>query len=70
MAGANPVSETRFTLVVAVRYEGSSVMKVVMVTATQDQEKMDEACRLGACEYITKPLELDHLEQTVIKMLQ
>ncbi len=36
MAGAIPVSETRFTLVVAVRHEGSSVMKVVIVTAFPD----------------------------------
>lgn len=42
-------------------------IKVVMVTALGDQDKMDEACRLGACEYITKPLVLDHLEQTVEK---
>jgi DNA-binding NtrC family response regulator len=40
-------------------------LKVIMVTANEDQDKMDEACRLGACEYITKPLVLDHLERTV-----
>jgi len=40
-------------------------IKVIMVTANEDQDKMDEACRLGACEYITKPLVLDHLERTV-----
>jgi DNA-binding NtrC family response regulator len=39
--------------------------KVIMITALADQDKMDEACRLGACEYITKPLSLDHLERTV-----
>ena len=44
--------------------------KVVMVTALEDQDKMDEACRLGACEYITKPLMLDHLEQVVEKILK
>ena len=42
-------------------------MKVIMVTAMEDQDKMDEACRLGACEYITKPLDLDKLEQSVEK---
>ena len=41
--------------------------KVIMVTALEDQDKMDEACKLGACEYITKPLVLDHLEQAVEK---
>ena len=40
-------------------------IKVIMVTANEDQDKMDEACRLGACEYITKPLALDSLERTV-----
>jgi len=44
-------------------------LKVIMVTALADQDKMDEACRLGACEYITKPLALDHLEQTVERKL-
>jgi len=42
-------------------------VKVVMVTALEDPAKVDEACRLGACDYITKPLVLDHLEQTVEK---
>lgn len=44
-------------------------LKVIMVTALDDQERMDEASRLGACEYITKPLMLDHLEQAVEKIL-
>lgn len=45
-------------------------IKVIMVTALEDQDKMDEACKLGACEYITKPLVLDNLEQTVEKNLR
>lgn len=45
-------------------------LKVIMVTALADQDKMDEACRLGACEYITKPLALDNLEQAVEKNLK
>lgn len=45
-------------------------IKVVMVTALEDQEKIEEACRLGACEYITKPLALDHLEQAVEKNIK
>jgi len=44
--------------------------RVIMVTAIDDQEKMDEACRLGACDYITKPLMLDHLERTVEKNMK
>lgn len=39
--------------------------KVIMVSALDDQDKMDEASRLGACEYITKPLMLDYLESAV-----
>jgi len=42
-------------------------IKVIMVSALEEQDKMDEACRLGACEYITKPLMLDSLEQIVEK---
>ena len=49
--------------------ESDKNQKVIMVTALEDQDKIDEACRLGACEYITKPLVLDHLEQTVEKVL-
>lgn len=45
-------------------------VKVVMVTALEEQERMDEACRLGACEYITKPLVLDNLENAVEKNLK
>lgn len=39
--------------------------KIIMVTALEDQDKMDEASRLGACDYITKPLMLDYLENVV-----
>ncbi len=45
-------------------------VKVVMVTAMEEQDRMDEACRLGACEYITKPLVLDNLENAVEKNLK
>lgn len=44
--------------------------KVIMVTALEDQDKIAESCKLGACEYITKPLILDYLEQTVEKTLK
>lgn len=40
-------------------------MKVIMVTALDDQDKIDEASRLGVSDYITKPLTLDYLEQAV-----
>lgn len=45
------------------------LQKVIMVTALEDQDKMDEASRLGACDYILKPLMLDYLENTVEKHL-
>jgi two-component system response regulator (stage 0 sporulation protein F) len=40
-------------------------VKILMVTALEDQDRMDEACRLGASEYINKPLVLEHLEHAV-----
>jgi DNA-binding NtrC family response regulator len=45
-------------------------IKVIMVTALEDQDKMNEAYKLGACDYITKPLTLDYLEQAVVKNLK
>ena len=45
-------------------------IKIIMVTALEDQDKMHEAYKLGACDYITKPLILDYLEQTVLKNLK
>jgi DNA-binding NtrC family response regulator len=45
-------------------------LKVIMVTALEDQDKMDEASKLGACDYITKPLILDYLEQAVERNLK
>lgn len=43
---------------------------VIMVTALEDQDKMNEASRLGAREYITKPLVLENLEQAVEKVFK
>ncbi len=43
--------------------------KVIMVTATEDQNKMDEASRQGAADYILKPLMLDYLENAVERNL-
>ena len=45
-------------------------IKIIMVTALEDQDKMREAYKLGACDYITKPLILDYLEETVLKNLK
>ncbi|MBL7156725.1 MAG: response regulator [Candidatus Omnitrophica bacterium] len=40
--------------------------KVIMVTAIEDQDKMDTARKIGALEYITKPLVLENLESIVM----
>src|SRR3989338_2495864 len=45
-------------------------IKIIMVTALEDQDKMHEAYKLGASDYITKPLVLDYLEQAVLKNLK
>lgn len=45
-------------------------IKIIMVTALTDQDKMHEAYKLDACDYITKPLILEYLEQTVLKNLK
>jgi DNA-binding response OmpR family regulator len=39
--------------------------KVIMVTAVETQEKIEAAMRLGADNYITKPLSLEYLEKDV-----
>lgn len=44
------------------RYPG---IKVIMVTALETREKIEEALRLGADNYITKPLSLEYLEKDV-----
>ena len=40
-------------------------IKVIMVTAIETQDKIEEAMRLGADNYITKPLSLEYLEKDV-----
>ncbi|HOW59906.1 MAG TPA: response regulator [Candidatus Omnitrophota bacterium] len=45
--------------------ESNARTKVIMVTAVETQEKIEEAMRLGADNYITKPLSLEYLEKDV-----
>lgn len=45
--------------------ELDATVNVIMVTAVNDTDKMEEACKLGACRYITKPLILEDLEDAV-----
>ena len=40
--------------------------KVIMVTGVDDNETVETAKKLGADDYITKPLVLEYLENTVI----
>ncbi len=44
-------------------------IKVIMVTAVETQEKIEESMRLGADNYITKPLSLEYLENEVQEKL-
>ncbi|MGD2278538.1 MAG: response regulator [Candidatus Omnitrophota bacterium] len=41
-------------------------VKVLMITAIKDQEVMNEAFRLGADDYISKPFSLQYLEKVVM----
>jgi len=45
-------------------------IKVIMVTAIETQEKIEEAMRLGADNYITKPLSLEYLEKDVQEKIE
>ena len=40
-------------------------IKVIMVTALETRDKIEECLRLGADNYITKPLSLEYLENDV-----
>jgi len=45
-------------------------IKVIMVTAIETRDKIDEAISLGADNYITKPLSLEYLENDVRDKLE
>ena len=44
--------------------------KVIMITAYHDMETTIQAMRQGAYDYIHKPLDVDELEQAVVKSLR
>lgn len=44
--------------------------KVIVVSAIDDEAKVEEARRYGAVEYITKPLLLEQLERTVFMIAE
>ena len=43
-----------------------NTMKVIMITAMQDKQKIEEATRLGASDYVTKPFSFDYLEKVAL----
>ena len=45
-------------------------MKVIMVTALETRDKIEECIRLGADNYITKPLSLEYLENDVREKIE
>lgn len=45
--------------------EKNPKIKVIMVTAIETRDKIEEAMRFGADNYITKPLSLEYLERDV-----
>ena len=44
--------------------------KVLMVTGVEDEDSMAEAKKMGADDYITKPLVLEYLENTVLNKIK
>lgn len=49
--------------------ELDSGIKVVMMTAIDDEDIMSEAKKLGACDYLIKPFDLEKLEALVLSVL-
>lgn len=45
-------------------------VKVLMITAVEDKETIEKAKKLGADDYITKPLVLEYLETTVLEKIK
>lgn len=45
-------------------------IKVIMLTVHHEKETMEKAKALGADEYITKPFQLDYLEEVALKKVR
>jgi len=45
-------------------------VKVLMVTGVEDEKVVEETMKLGADDYITKPLVLEYLESTVLNKIK
>ena len=41
-------------------------LKVIMMTAIQDEEVIEQAMALGASDYILKPISLDYLDDVIM----
>jgi DNA-binding response OmpR family regulator len=46
--------------------EADKEIGVIMVTAVKDEEKAKEALKLGADDYITKPMDLKYLDEVLM----
>ena len=46
-----------------------TAVKVVMLTAIEDEDIISEAKKLGACDYLIKPFDLEKLEALVLSIL-
>ena len=45
-------------------------VKVIMITGVDDKETIEQCKKLGADDYITKPLVLEYLESTVMEKIK
>jgi len=46
--------------------DGMEALRRIMVTAVKDEGMAKDAIKKGADEYVTKPIDLNHLETTVL----
>jgi response regulator RpfG family c-di-GMP phosphodiesterase len=46
--------------------EMDNTIKVIMVTAVQDKQKIEEATRLGASDYVMKPFSFEYMEKVAL----
>ncbi len=44
--------------------------KIMMITGVDDEKSIEEAKKMGADDYITKPLVLEYLESTVLEKIK
>ncbi len=44
--------------------------RIIMITGVDDQDVVDQCRKLGVDDYITKPLVLENLESTVMKIVE